>query len=301
VIRCGLANSREQKILAALLLDVNRIVPLTRLVDMIWDEKPPRSAAKAVRNCVSTLRRRLEAAGAPSGLITTEPAGCALPVRDDQVDLRTFASRVAQGRQLASTGQLEPAVERLRQALALWRGSALIGMVGKVIAAAAARLDDQRLSVQEECLAHELALGRGHQLVDELFALVESQPLRERPRGQLMLALYRSGRRSEALETYRQARQVLIHELGIEPGPQLTELHQAILIDDPHLNTAPGPRPDRQPVVPRQLPAAVAHFTGRIGELAMLTDLLQDRTDTGGIAIAAVSGTAGVGKPKPGS
>jgi DNA-binding SARP family transcriptional activator len=251
--RLHFSRSREQQILAVLLLEANRLVPLAKLVDTVWGDRPPRCAIKAVRNCVSTLRRRLdraagpgEMAAGPGEMIVTEPAGYALRVEEDQVDLRMFERHVARGRGLAAAGQLEQAAGQLRRALALWRGDALAGVRGRVIEAAASRLDEQRLTVHEECLSYELALGYGRQLVDELSALVASQPLREGPRGQLMLALYRSGRRTEALQTFRQARHLMVRELGLEPGPELARLHQAILTGEPDLGTS-APEWAREP------------------------------------------------------
>src|SRR5262245_51745734 len=157
--RLRLVESREQKILAMLLLEAGRMVPLARLVAAVWDDDPPPSAAKLVRNSVSALRRRLADGGAVGQLIVTDPAGYALDVPRERIDLGAFEDRVAQGRQLASTGQLEAAVTCLRQALALWRGDPLAGVTGTIIEAAATRLAEQRLTVQEQCLAHELSLG----------------------------------------------------------------------------------------------------------------------------------------------
>ncbi|MGX7671127.1 AfsR/SARP family transcriptional regulator [Plantactinospora sp. DSM 117369] len=306
--RMELAGSREQRILAALLLDTCQVVPVSRLVEALWDDRPPPTAVKAVRNCVSTLRGRLASMSGPAVLIATEPGGYALRIRDDDVDLRVFADRVRAGRSLATEGNLAGAVTKLRQALALWRGPAFTGVTGRLIETTAARLDEERRRLQEECLSHELALGRGPELVDEIAALIAEEPLRERAQGQLMLALYRAGRRAEALDVYQRARRLLVREVGIEPGPELTELHRAILDGDrrlgsvptitPLLRPMPGPQPRPAPVhpVPAQLPAQPYAFTGRTAQLAEILGLLEAATRSGTTALAMLSGTAGVGK-----
>ncbi|MER7418964.1 BTAD domain-containing putative transcriptional regulator [Micromonospora peucetia] len=300
----SLAASREQRILAALLLDTNRVVPVSRLVEAIWDEHPPTSSVKVVRNCVSMLRRRLVTAGE----IVTESGGYLLRVPDDDIDLRVFANRAQQGRRLAAAGKLADAVVHLREALALWRGPAFTGVSGRLIEAAAAQLNDQRRSLQEERLAHELTLGGGVELVDEIADLVAAEPLRERAHGQLMLALYRAGRRTEALRAYHQVRRLLVGELGIEPGQDLTELHRAILEADPRLAPVTAPTAISQPErgrpaaptptkpVPAQLPASPHAFTGRTTELDQLYGLLEAAARADTAVVAVVSGIAGVGK-----
>src|SRR5205814_3990177 len=202
----SLGRSREQRVLATLLLSANRVVPLDRLIDAVWDDRPPDTAGKLVRNCVSTLRHRL----GPEDPIGTAPAGYLLRVAPGTLDAEVFGQLTADGRRLAAAGDLAGAIGRLREALALWRGPALAGMTGGVIEAAAAMLDEQRLAALEECLTHELTLGRDQELVAELSALVAEYPLRERLRGQLMRALYRAGRRADALDVYRRGRHTLI-------------------------------------------------------------------------------------------
>ncbi|MFK3983753.1 AfsR/SARP family transcriptional regulator [Micromonospora sp. NPDC050397] len=305
--RLELAGSREQRILAVLLLDAGQVVPVSRLVEALWDDRPPPSAAKAVRNCVSSLRARLAAVSGTTGLIVSESGGYALRVRDDDVDLRVFAERVRHGRRLAADGNLGDAVTELRRALALWRGRAFTGVTGRLIEMSAARLDEQRGAVQEECLSHELGLGGGAELVDEIAALVAAEPLRERAQGLLMLALYRAGRRSEALDAYQRMRRLLVQELGIEPGPELAELQQAILRGDRRLGavTAVTPLPRAAPgeparsathPVPGQLPGQPYAFTGRTATLDDLHGLLDAAARSGTTALVMLSGTAGVGK-----
>jgi DNA-binding SARP family transcriptional activator len=303
----------ERKVLATLLLDAERTVPMSRIVDAVWDDRPPDTALKQIRNCVSRLRQRLGAAGAPDDVIVTESPGYLLRLGEATLDARTFTHRVGRARELATAGQLCDAVAELRAALALWRGPALAGIGGRTTEAAAAGLDEQRLAALEECLAHELTLGRGTELVAELSTLVGENPMRERLRGQLMLALYRAGRRIDALAVYRQGRRVLVEELGLEPGSELRALEQAILADDPRLAGA-GPPPTgagsaagpgagsgtgptvADPVVPAQLPADVAAFTGRQDELRFLDAQVPGTGRRGGVAICVISGAAGVGK-----
>jgi DNA-binding SARP family transcriptional activator/Tfp pilus assembly protein PilF len=276
-----LGRSREQRVLVALLLGANRVVPLDRLIDAVWDDRPPDTAAKLVRNCVSRLRQELAA-----GAIDTDPAGYRLRVPEGELDAEVFRQRVARGRQLAASGDPAGAGTELREALSLWRGAALAGTPGRLVEAAAAGLDEQRLAVLEECLSLDLALGRDQELVAELAGLVAEHPLRERLRGLLMQALYRSGRRAEALEVYRRGRQILVDELGLEPGAELRDLERAILADDP---VAPAQLPP-----PAQLPAGADHFTGRAGYLAALDALLAERA--GRTPVAIVAGAPGVGK-----
>ncbi|MDG4809441.1 BTAD domain-containing putative transcriptional regulator [Micromonospora sp. WMMD1120] len=295
----ALGAARERRVLAALLLDANRVVTVSRLAEAIWDERPPTSSVKVVRNCVSTLRGRL----ATAGEITTDSGGYSLRVPDEEIDLRVFAERARQGRRLAAAGELAGAVAHLRQALALWRGPAFTGVTGRLVEAAAAQLNDQRRSLQEERISLELTLGGGVELVDEIADLVAAEPLRERAHAHLMLALYRAGRRSEALQTYHRVRRLLVTDLGIEPGPELTDLHRAILNDDPRLapvstpvtiSRAEAPTPAKP--VPAQLPASPYAFSGRAAELDELCGVLDAATRAGAATVAVISGIAGVGK-----
>jgi DNA-binding SARP family transcriptional activator/Flp pilus assembly protein TadD len=283
----------ERKVLAALLIDVDHVVPIDRIIDAVWDDTAPDTAGKQIRNCVSRLRQRLSAAGVPDPLILTEPSGYLLRLGGALLDARTFQAAVDAARRLAAADRRAEAVAELRAALALWRGPALAGLGGWAIEAAAAALDEQRVTAHEECLEHELALGQGPELVAELSRLVAEHPLRERPRGQLMLALSRAGRRNDALEVYRQGRQVLVDELGLEPGSRLQELERAILLDDQRLAADPAPRPQ---VVPGQLPADVSAFAGRYTDLRLLDAQVPGEEPSGGVPVSVICGAAGVGK-----
>ncbi len=223
-----------EKVLATLLLDAGRVVPVPRLVDALWDEDPPATAAKQARNAASRLRRLLAACGAPDAIVT-HGAGYRLAVPDDGLDARLFEARVSQAEAAASAGQLAGAAQALRTALGLWRGPALDGIPGRTIGTAASVWNERRYAVLETYCDHQLALGRHREILGELAALTADHPLREKPAGQLMLALYRCGRQADALTLYARTRKLLAEEMGLDPGPELQRLHQQILTADPAL------------------------------------------------------------------
>ncbi|MCY0944325.1 AfsR/SARP family transcriptional regulator [Streptomyces antarcticus] len=219
---------RQEVILAALLLEANRVVSTDYLVDLIWDDEPPDTARTQVQICVSRLRKLFSSA-AIAAAITTRPPGYVLKTEGDLVDAALFARTVADARTLAKQGQLAGAAELLRAAAELWQGDCLSGVSSETLRSKALQLDEERLTATETRIELELDLGRHHQLVGEIQLLVRVHPLRERLRGQLMLALYRSGRQAEALESYRVGRELLVEELGLEPGGELRALESAIL------------------------------------------------------------------------
>ncbi|HSC50752.1 MAG TPA: BTAD domain-containing putative transcriptional regulator [Gaiellaceae bacterium] len=214
--------------LGSLLLHAGDTVPLERLVDEVW-ETPPETAAKTVQVYVSRLRQLLP------GAIETRSGGYALLLDGDRLDVTRFEQLADEGRSALSAADWERAATLLSEALALWRGPALGGLAAEALRREANRLEESRLQVLEDRLEADLARGRAREIVPELKALVEEQPFRERPRAQLMLALYRSGRSGEALEVYRETRRLLVDELGIEPGQELRDLEQAILRQDSEL------------------------------------------------------------------
>ncbi|MFE9561575.1 BTAD domain-containing putative transcriptional regulator [Streptomyces sp. NPDC006487] len=229
---------RQEVILAALLLEANRVVSTDYLVDLIWDDEPPDTARTQVQICVSRLRKLFSTAVIPAA-ITTRPPGYVLKTEGDLVDAALFARTVAEARALAKQGALGGAAELLRTASELWQGDCLSGVSSETLRSKALQLDEERLTVAETRIGLELELGRHHQLVGEIQLLVRVHPLRERLRGQLMLALYRSGRQAEALESYRVGRELLVEELGLEPGSELRALESAILAGE----VAPPSRP----------------------------------------------------------
>lgn len=232
---------RERAVLAMLLLAEGGNVTLERLVEGVWDGDPPWGAVKAVRNCVSALRGRLAEPGGQAAVIQSTPAGYRLPIEGVRLDILQFRREVEAARRLSAAGRITEAAAGLRAALALWRGPALAGTGSAIVHSHAARLNDQRMTALEDCLDLELALGRHRQVAGELQALVRECPLRERLAGQLMLALYRSGRQAEALEAYARLAGRLAEDLGIDPTAEITQLHQAILRQAPSLDVPPAP------------------------------------------------------------
>jgi DNA-binding SARP family transcriptional activator len=236
-----LGGPAQRALLARLLLDPGRTVSVERLVEDLWGEDAPASAVKMVQIHVSMLRKVL-----PADMLVTRSPGYALEIEPEAVDLVRFERLLKQGQAALAGGSPPAAGDRLRQALALWRGPALAEFDAPFAAFESRRLEELRLACVKDRIDADLALGRDAPLVGELEALVARQPLRERPRGQLMLALYRSGRQADALACYRRLRQMLSTELGIEPSPALRELERRMLQQDPSLEVAavmPSPRP----------------------------------------------------------
>jgi DNA-binding SARP family transcriptional activator len=244
----SLGGVRQRAVLAILLLHANQVVSGERLIDELWGEEPPKAAAASLRVFVAGLRKALEprrGRRSAGQVLVTRPPGYLLSVGQGQLDLQQFERLLGQGRQALADGTAESAAVTLREALSLWRGPALADFAYEPFAQAPiARLEELHVTALELRIEADLALGRHSELVGELEALVVEHPLRERLRGQLMLALYRSGRQSEALEAYRRARHALVEELGIEPSPALQELERAILRQDPALElVVEEPRP----------------------------------------------------------
>jgi DNA-binding SARP family transcriptional activator len=227
----SLGGHKPRALLAVLLLHHNEVVAADRLIDDLWGEDSPEQASGALRVNVSRLRKAL-----PQDVLETRAPGYLLRIQPDDVDLHRFERLVDEGRGLLGRGLTADASSRLRDALSLWRGPALADFAYENFAQAAiARLEEIRLAAVELRIDADLALGRHDELVGELESLVAEHPLRERVRGSLMTALYRSGRQAEALDAYRAARLALVDELGIEPSPALQELERAILRQDPAL------------------------------------------------------------------
>ncbi len=225
---------RQRGLLAILALNRNEAVSTDRLIDLLWGGEPPSTALHTVQVFVSRLRRAL---GAAADCLVTRGPGYTLEIDADAIDAARCERSYTSARAALAIGDYSRAESLLRDALALWRGVPLADFTYEPFAQAAiARLEELKLSCREELIEAELALGRHQQLMPELEAFVREQPLRARPRGQLMLALYRCGRHAEALEDFREARQKLIDELGVEPGATLRELHEAILRQDASLD-----------------------------------------------------------------
>ena len=247
-----IGEGRQRAVLVLLLLHRNETVSSARLVDALWGETAPPTAAKVLQNHVGQLRRALH--DREGSRLRTRDHGYLLEVGDDELDVERFEQLVDVGGEALVDGRPADAAARLREALALWRGPALADVTYEEFARPeVVRLEERHAAAIEQRIDADLALGRHADLVAELEGLVALHPLRERLRAQLMVALYRCGRQAEALEAYGAARRALIDELGVEPGPALRDLHAAILRQDPELAPAPTawPRPARPP--PRRL------------------------------------------------
>jgi len=278
-----LAGGRQRALLALLILNANERVSRDRLVEELWGQTAPATARKVVQNHVSHLRRALG-----DGTLVTQGSGYLLRLEPGSLDLDRFEQLLADGRHALDHGDPQQAAELLREALALWRGPPLADLGFESFAQGEiARLEERRVFAIEERIEADLELGRHSDLVAELESLVSKHPLRERLRGQLMIALYRSGRQSEALTAYQEARQTLVGELGIEPGRPLRDLHQKILNQDPSLDLAPGVES------PVETPRGA--FVGRRAELTELLGGLEEALSGQGRLFLLV-GEPGIGK-----
>lgn len=299
-----IGGARQRTTLALLLLNPGRTVPVDTLVHEVWNGNPPATARTQIAIVIAALRKTFKAQGAADDTIVTAHPGYLLDAESHYIDSVEFTALVAQAEIDAREQRLEDAAGRYRRALDLWRGPALAGVSGLLVEEEAGRLGEYRLNAYDDATAVQLALGRHYELLPELGGVVQENPLRERTRYHQMLAQYRAGRRAEAMESYREAREQFIEELGLEPGPDLQELHDLILRDDPSLTPADGPvsiateaaTPDVV-VVPSELPPDVPGFTGRESELAALDALMIEsgaalQTPTVGL----ITGVAGVGK-----
>ena len=226
-----IGSGKQRALLVLLVLHANEAVSTDRLIDQLWGESRSTSATKVLQNYVSRLRRLLG-----DGILITRPHGYELRVEPGELDADRFDDLVADGRRALAAGDPERAAAVLTEALALWRGPPLADFAYEPFASAdIERLDGRRLAALTERIDADLQLGRHDALIGELETLVARYPLQERLRGQLMLALYRSGRQADALRVYKETRRVLVDELGIEPSEELRQLEHAILIHDPSL------------------------------------------------------------------
>jgi len=272
---------RQRRLLAALLLRPNQAVPAEQLAEAVWESEPPTTARTALQVHVSQLRKLL---GGES--IETRAGGYLLRLEADQLDAARFERELRNARAAAEPGRT---AALLRDALALFRGPALGDLAAEPFARAEAmRLDELRIAATEERLAAEIEAEPDAPPIGELEALVSEHPLRERPRALLMLALYRAGRQAEALAAYRDARQMLVDELGIEPGAELRELERAILSQDASLRAAGAGAP------PPSLPTPATPLVGRERELGETEALLVE----GHARLLTLTGPGGIGKTR---
>ena len=295
-----LHGTRQQVVVATLLLSANRVVAIDRLLEAMYGEDLPPTARSQAQITISALRRQF--ASRPHGaIITTRPHGYAIRVEAGELDAPRFEDMVTAAHEARDSNSSELAIARYRDALRLWRGPCLDGIDSQFVRAAAIRLDELRISSIEERIALELALGRHHELVGELTELVGQHPLREQLHSQLMLALYRSDRVAEALNVYRQARQTMVEELGIEPSERLQQLEHQILTSSPvldtplvHATTLLSPRP----LLPNLLPADIGDFTGRAEEISQIGHHLvtDEHAARHAVPVVVITGKGGIGK-----
>ena len=284
-VALALGGRKRRGLLALLLLNRNELVTSERLLEEVWGGSQAQSAGPSLQVYVSQLRKLLGGAQ----VLQTRQGGYSLAVTEDELDAARFERLLGDARRLLAGGQPEPAAQELRKALALWRGPPLADLGYESFAQAEiARLEELRLVALELRIEAELALGHHAELLPELEALAAEQPLRERLRGHLMLALYRSGRQADALAAYQDARRTLGDELGLEPSPELKQLEAAILRQDPALTVEPAELKAR-----RRLPSPATALVGRRREVDDLTELVR-----GEARLVTLTGPGGTGKTR---
>ncbi|MBB5868278.1 DNA-binding SARP family transcriptional activator [Allocatelliglobosispora scoriae] len=306
----AIGGPRARAVLAALLLEANRVVPVDAVVTAAWGNDPPDGARFQSQNRVSALRRALRDAGG-GDVIATAGTGYILRIAPGQLDAESFADDIRQAQRLIDTADPDGAAHALTGALRRWRGPALHGLTTPRLLAAAQRLDEARLTARELLIDVELQRSRHHEIVGELLDLANAHPWREKLIARLVLALYRSGRRREALEAYERTQRLLVEELGVDPGQELVRLRDQVLRDDPSLLVVrpaapsgagpvaggaavtgggdPAPAPGGVHLIPRSVP----HFIGR-GYALNTLDALTSSPDT--VAVCTIIGPPGVGK-----
>ena len=289
----ALGSSQQRAVLAVLLLHRSEVLSTDRLVDELWGERAPPTAAKTVQGYISHLRKALG-----EGMIVTQGRGYVLAVAPEQLDVRRFEFLASDGRRALAGGDVARASQQLEAALGLWRGEPLADFAYEPFAQSEiARLQEARLAAYEDRIDADLALGRDGDVIPEIERLIAANQLRERLRGQLMVSLYRSGRQADALAIYRQTSELLREELGLEPGPNLKRLERMILEQDPELRVAPTrvrPVGERAVCPFKGLAffdrADAAYFCGRERVVAELVARLADSS------LVGILGPSGIGK-----
>ena len=301
----ALQPGQQSAVLAVLLLHANRPLSRQQLIRDLWGDDSPAYAVNLLQKHISGLRRLLEPERLPranSRILSWTSAGYLFKLPAESLDISVFETWLDAARTARSIGDLTAAADALRAALQLWRGPLCDGLPGPLLESERGRLAERRIAAIEDRVDVDLLLGGHHDLIADLQQLVTEHPDRERVRGQLMLALYRSGRQSEALAAFRSTRQYLQDELGVEPGHELQELHQRILSADitltlpQHASALPEPRPSSGAAGPVQLPHDMADFTGREVEFGKLDAMLAASARNDSVMIAAIAGAPGVGK-----
>lgn len=288
-----LGPPRIRTVCGLLLVRPGALVAIERFVDELWPERPPPDARALVRGYVSRLRLALRVAPGGADRMVTRKPGYLLRVEDDELDLRRFELLVARARAAREAGEPHRAVELFRAAHGLWRGEPFADVPPTTtIVTTITALTEQRRTTREEWFDAALAAGQAEEVITDLTEFVAAHPLRERPAGQLMLALYRCGRQAEALELYQRMYRALGEEVGVVPGAELQRLHQRVLNADPALHAVTAPAVVEEARLPRQLPRDLPTFVGRKLELAGLAAQL----DTGAAPVVVIHGAPGVGK-----
>ncbi|TWP50212.1 tetratricopeptide repeat protein [Lentzea tibetensis] len=289
----SLGPPRQRAVLAVLALRANHVVSRAELIDGVWGDDPPASADNGIHTYIAGLRRLFEpdrASRAPSQVLLSTDAGYLLRLAGDRSDVATFRARLDQAARLRPV-EPDQAIAAFDTALGLWRGIALDGVPGPTAAVERARLAELRLTAIEQRAALMLSVGREAEVAAELATMVTTHPLRERLHGLLMSALYRGGRQAEALSVYANLRRLLIDELGIEPGPELRQLHEQLLVGQHE----PQPEPVPSALVPAQLPHDVRDFTGRDAEMRRLEAIFSEPREHSTVLVT-ITGSGGVGK-----
>ncbi|MCX4747002.1 NB-ARC domain-containing protein [Kitasatospora sp. NBC_01287] len=299
----ALGSPQQQAVLTALLLHHGRPVTTQELVDGLWGDRPPPQAVAALRTYVSRLRSVIEPGREvrkPAELLVSVRDGYALRIPDESLDLAVFDARSTEAAAARQAGQPETAHKLLTSALSLWSGQPLAGIPGPYADSQRQRLTEHQVAAREELCTVALEIDLHAEIVAELTSLTSEQPLRERLRELLMLALYRCGRQAEALSVYAATRKLLIDELGVEPGAALAAMHSRILAADPTLmNSAPElgiPATEvSAPASPAQLPADVSDFSGRGELVGELREVLREASGQA-VVVTSLAGIGGVGK-----
>ncbi len=286
-----LGSGKQRALLALLLIHANEAVSTDRLIDQLWGESRSTSAGKVLQNYVSKLRRLLG-----EGVLVTRGRAYELRVEPGELDLDRFNQLVEDGRRALIAGDPAHAADALGAALALWRGPPLADFAYDQFALAEIeRLDGLRLAALVERIDADLQLARQSAVIAELETLIAQYPQHERLRGQLMLALYRSGRQAEALQVYQETRRALVHELGIEPDQKLQRLERQILNHDPELSVPDAvSAPRNLATAPASLPPQATPLVGRAREIREVMDMLRRPA----VRLVTLTGTGGTGKTR---
>jgi len=292
-----LARYKQRLLLATLALCAGDVVPVDRLVEILWEGTPPQTARKQIHGYVSALRALLVLAGEDASALQTCATGYRLVLPQAKVDLSRFTEQTATADRQRRAGQRDEASRTLRDALALWRGDALVGLRGRFVETERRRLEELRLTALHHRMDLDLSLGRHADLVPELTGLLDAHPLHEGLRTRLMLALQRTGRNADALAVGREGRRISIEELGIEPADPLRTVELAILRGEAAGEpVVPGPAIVEGPVAvtgahrPCQLPRALPELVGRDGALAQVHALLTSPAATAAVIVTAMPG-----------